>query len=927
MRLLTRITSVALSALMCAGVLCACNKPQSYLDGNEVDVRISEMMLEKNRAYPFDNCENGWIELYNSTDADMDICGWSLTDSIGTVLHSFDDKTVLEVGKYSVIPVDFSYNDVGESIMLVDADSKTKDYAMLEKAKGFSLVRNGVTLTQNAVPTPFYPNTPSGEAEYTQKVKVESNALRISELMSKNNCALTDEDGDFSDWFEIENISDKSVSLTGWSVSDDEKEEKWSFPDLTLACGERLVVFASGKDKKKGELHASFSLNKDETLYLRSPYGIVASSLACKTNSANHSLYIDENGEVAETPFITPGLPNTMQGYLDFCDSAKAPSALAINEVMVANLSFGADYSDWIEIKNTSDKAIELSDYYLSDDDKDLKQWQFPNYTLESGDLVVVYCNDNIKEDQIRNGLICDKFSISGDEAELFLTDKEEKVVDFAFVHGVGVDFSYGRMEGKNGFFYFENPTPNKENGSDGKRRVSKAPLDSTKAGIYNDVDTLSVALASVGSIYYTLDGTVPNENSALYTEPIMLDKTTIVRAIAVEEGAVRSDVATYSYIINENHKLPVLSLSTDDIPTFNRLYNAGNKYSEVGATLSLYEDKGSFTVRGAVRLAGWTSLSMPKKSFVLKIKGRYGDGKLEYDVFDNGITKYESLSIRAGQDYPGSIIRNEFFQELCLEMSDSVLTQESKYCVLYVNGDYRGIYCLKEDFSEQYYASKMGVKKKSVTVNHSPVYRGDPFHTEVYSFCSKNDLSIPENYEYICSVLDIDSVIDWFIIEGYSTNVDIQGNIRYLRSTEDGGKWKIAFYDLDWAFYNTKDFTNITRQNENKNYTVQIALIVNRLLENEDFVSRLATRFAVVNKTVLTNENALAKIDELASIIEPEVARDREKWGGSVASWRNRVDGIKNYIIRNDWENHNIDSMCAVLKLSKEEREMYFGK
>ena len=87
--------------------------------------------------------------------------------------------------------------------------------------------------------------------------------------------------------------------------------------------------------------------------------------------------------------------------------------------------------------------------------------------------------------------------------------------------------------------------------------------------------------------------------------------------------------------------------------------------------------------------------------------------------------------------------------------------------------------------------------------------------------------MSLDENYDHICSVLDIDNVVDWFLIEGYTANSDVNGNMRYFK-LNDGGKWQIAFYDLDWTFnYASNCFTNITDSNRE----VQVSQLINRCL------------------------------------------------------------------------------------------------
>ena len=137
--------------------------------------------------------------------------------------------------------------------------------------------------------------------------------------------------------------------------------------------------------------------------------------------------------------------------------------------------------------------------------------------------------------------------------------------------------------------------------------------------------------------------------------------------------------------------------LSTDNRSRFNAIFTNGTKYVELPASLSLYENGEGFTIACGVSMKGWTSLNMQKKSMGVSFRGCYGDGDLEYDVFGNGIDLYSSLSLRAGQDYTRAIIRNELFQDLCLEMTDHVVTQESKYCILYINGEYWGHYNMRE--------------------------------------------------------------------------------------------------------------------------------------------------------------------------------------------------------------------------------------
>ena len=104
--------------------------------------------------------------------------------------------------------------------------------------------------------------------------------LVISEFVAANAGGLLDEDGEASDWIEIFNSAPSPVSLTGWTLTDDAAlAETWIFPDVTIGGHGFVVVFASGKDRRGGELHTNFSLSRDgENLALMNPQGGISSS-------------------------------------------------------------------------------------------------------------------------------------------------------------------------------------------------------------------------------------------------------------------------------------------------------------------------------------------------------------------------------------------------------------------------------------------------------------------------------------------------------------------------------------------------------------------------------------------------------------------------------------------------------------------------
>lgn len=776
-----------------------------------------------------------------------------------------------------------------------------------------------------ATPVPTAAPTPQPTPEPTPYISPDADKIKISELMVKNDATLLDSDGEFSDWFELVNTSDSPVSLAGWRVSDGEDKSGWSFPDVTIDAGGYLLVFASSKESAGTELHASFSLSEDETLYLYAPENYLADSAPNVSTMADHSSVRRADGSFEDCIWPTPGYSNDAEGYELFCAAHTATSPLVINEVMVYNDSYNrqpdGEYYDWVELKNVSEEPIMLAEYYLSDDKDNPMLWRLPERYLDPGALLVVHCSGN--SDLSTSDTVHSNFSLNSSSERLYLTSAaQQRVTDYVWLHDIFKDWTVGRMDGQSGFFYLSSPSPWSGNRGNAYRYISDQPVSLGEDGVYNDVTSVSVELEGSGRIFYTTDGSRPDESSAEYTEPITLDKTTVIRAINVQDGAAPSRAITLSYIINENHTLPVLSLSTDSPSTFSGIYYNKRKYYEIPANISYFEDGSSFNIDCGLKMKGWTSLENPKKSMGVSFRGCYGDDMLDYDIFGSDVTEFSSLSIRAGQDYPLAIIRNELFQELCLEMGDNVPTQNSKYCILYLNGSYYGIYCLKEDFSKQYYASHKGVNKSDVTMLKSPVALSSPVYQEVFQFCRDNDMSLDENYDHICSVLDIDNVVDWFLIEGYIANSDVNGNMRYFK-LNDGGKWQIAFYDLDWTFnYASNCFTNITDSNRE----VQVSQLINRLLTNARFREQLLSRYSELVSTTLSNEHVLAKIDELQALLEPEVPRERDQWGSDVDGWHYRLDELRSFITNNDYANYSANKLCSMLGASAEQKMQYFG-
>ena len=876
-----------------------------------------------------------WVELHNAGAEPVVLDGAYLSDDSAAPLKWQIPSLTIEAGGYALIRCNgddpgaaaFSLSADGGQVLLTSVYGSVIceiQHPAMERDMTWAADEEGVFAVSNQ-PTPGFANTADGYSAWVQSVGVVSGGVVISEVQPSNRSAVLDSYGQLSDWVELYNSGKETVVLDGAFLSDDAADPfKWQISELSLEPGEYAVIPCTGKRGVPGE--ASFSLPKSGcTVLLSGPVGNRIDQVECGAVGEDRSWQRLSDGAYAETAEVSPGFENSKAGSEAFRASQEVLGALAIYEVMPVNdrymIQRDGEYHDWVELKNVSDQTIDLGDYYLSDSSNNFALFSLPQYELKPGETVVVICSGN---EELEGSYIQAPFTLNRDECWVYVTHKEDGVSDYVRIADVPVKGSAGRMDGENGVFYFSTPTPNEENVG-GVTEIAEAPFVETPDGVYNDVTGVSVVLSGEGQIYYTLNGSEPDMSSIPYTDPIQLTETTVVRARCYSDGKMRSPVTTASYIINENHTLPVISIAASPTEVFgdNGIYTKYEWNHEVPCNITLYEGDGGFSIDCGLKLYGHSGLMKEKKSFKVNFRSEYGESVLNYPVFgEDGPFLYDSLCIRSGQDYPQAIFRDEMFTMLAAQMSDNVLIQRHKFCILYVNGEYFGIYSMKEAFNELYYAQNRNVTEESVEIVQAPVEYVSEMH-EFMRFLEDADMTLEENYAYACSVFNMDSVIDWMIIEGYSTNADVQQNLRYFRSTDNGNRFEMAFYDLDWAFYTHTPFSDVVGDDEGW----QHLMLTRNFMENPEFRQKFLERTSYHMQNTLSNENVLATIEYFYELLSAEVPRERDKWGTDYDLWIWDINRLRNFITKHDHLGDMVERLERYIDLTEEEIETYFWR
>ena len=778
--------------------------------------------------------------------------------------------------------------------------------------------------------------------------------IRINELVASNSI-FQDEDGDTPDWIELYNYGSSPVSLINWSISDEEDNSSpWIFPEIILNEDEYMLLWASNKNRgqltyprtliTEGDLFKYITptssvssnwtnINYNDNSWSEGSSGFGYSDGDDSTNipSGTISVFIRKDFTISDINNIVSlvldiDYDDGFVAYINGVEVARAnidgspPSYNATTntdheaQIYVGGYPerFVIDNFDNILIEGTNTLSIQA--HNISDTSSDLSIIPFLTaiFTTDTDQGIVP---PDVLQYASENTSLHTDFKISSSGETIYLRNSSGYLVDSLSFENLQSDVSIGVSANSTELVYFQTTTPNDENdNSESAGIVSSVVQFSNDGGSVNNTINLSLSGNEDGEyIRYTLDSSEPDYTSIFYDSPIQINSTTVVRAKIFKNNYIPGYSDTRSYFYNINHEIPFVSIVSDPYNLFDNDYgiyqlgdDADDGFPYFGANFwedwerpahfSLFNAGGELEIEfnAGIKIFGAYSRGNAQKSFSFFARGQYGLSEFDYPFFSElNYSKFQAFILRnSGNDWLKSQIKDA--ANTSLMYGADLEYQSHRSVASYLNGEYWGLYNIREKVNEHFLASKANVNPDDIDIltNNAEIVHGtNEEYLNLINFISGNSLSITENYEYVKSQIDIDNFIIHNVIQIYGNNRDWPGNnIKFWKS--EGGKWRWILYDTDFAFsgewwawdvnnhylVNTLDFVLSGNQTNWANAPWATFMLRN-LIENIEFRNKFVNRYADEINTRFLASDVVQHFNDIYDVILDDVPDHIQRW------------------------------------------------
>ncbi|MEY3450521.1 MAG: hypothetical protein RL711_346 [Bacteroidota bacterium] len=766
--------------------------------------------------------------------------------------------------------------------------------------------------------------------------------LVINEGSNKNYSVLADEDGDYEDWIEIYNSGTTAIDLFNYSLSDNSTPGEWFFPHQIIQPNEYIIVFCSEKNRFASTPFTNVLIDSTfqpqpgwNTHYFTTPFywdGVsnivlnlctynsfyecnsIHSQSTTNFNSATIALNypgsacgfsggsnaqqrpnIRFNSSIIGTGTIQNGYYDYPSAYSNWYEGARQQYLYSASELISAGLSPGNIDSLSFDVIATCPTSLQFIELSMSNTGINSLS---PNFVPATGN----FHHTNFK------------ISSTGETIKLY--NPSGTVVSALNVNcGPGYDISVGHfLDGSGTLKRFSSPTPGVSNNnsipSDG---YAAAPVFSITSGIYTSPISVSITDLNnpTATIYYTLDGSDPNENSTLWNgTPIYIFQSKILRARSYVNGLIPSTISSSSYLFNVHHTTPIISVISDpqnlfgpsgmfDNPSLDLLKNASIDYFDSTLNHNLLFSRRA----GIIMDGGWGSRGLPQRPFRIKFDdGVLGQGPISGFIIPDRTNRNQ---------YSDFMLRNGSNQYLILPHKDAAQTKmmgdgtNNYYSAwrpasVYINGEYWGLYELREKFNTEMFEIYDGAIENTIEILGSSAQYGFQLRAiegDVQNFYNSYNLFSQINpldtnfWTQADQYFDMIYYNDYIIGELWMNNADWgfnYNNLKIYRSNATNYSWRYILMDLEYGLLPnpSNDFScgyDLLGQLINWPSTDPGNPHFNifwKGLQNDRFKNYFINRFADQMNTVYLPSRLLEIENDMFNRTVSEMANEYERWG-----------------------------------------------
>ncbi len=794
--------------------------------------------------------------------------------------------------------------------------------------------------------------------------------LIVNELQSSNIQTIQDEFYEYPDWIEIYNKSGDTVSLSGWHITDERDEPlKWAFPDYELKPNQYLILYASGRDISTPPVLWSTVIDRGAEYRYMVP--TVDQGDTWKDNGFNDSSwslgtsgfgYSDDD----DNTIVTNGVASVyVRKEFEIADLSKISQIILhvdyddgfvayINGVEVARANLGAageavtwdqytavdheaqmyaggqpdrfDVSEFINLLQEGTNTLAIEVHNISASSSDMSLIPFLTLGKTSYDEPTESASNELF---LGNSSMHTNFKLKSDGEIIILSNASNTVVDSLVPVMVPPGYSFGKLFGVDQYSYFMDPTPGYQNGSDAYALLDfDTIIFSKNGGYFNGAQNITLSAGVGDTIYYTMDGTDPSISSNLYENQIAIGSNAALRARIIRSGYLPGKIHSRTFFSGHDSDIPVLCITTDPDNLwdyYTGIYELGPNAEvadphfganywmdwEKPANVEYYDEQGNIVLNqiSGIKIFGAWSRARPQKSFAVFARKNYGSPSFDTKLFKKSdITEYKSFVLRnAGNDWDLAFFRDGFMTDITSHLD--LDHQAFKPVATYLNGEYWGIYNMREKINEDFLEGHHGFNANDYNIlqNDGEIIEGD--NTEYLSLKTylENNTSLASatNYSYVSDKVDIINFIKYQLVQVYINNRDWPGNNnKYWNTIHPGSKFHWILYDTDFGFglYDSDSYNENTLSFALEEFgpgwpnPPWSTLLFRRLVTNTGFRHQFINYMADNINTTFLPSNINTCVDSIKAMYINEMPYHKVRWSQNYDDWEVQVDRIKNW-------------------------------